>query len=75
MFSVLNLPLVRLLPQSGLAKLWRRRIAMHQNRIDMSEMPEGLQRDLGLMDGRNPRHPSDEGAFRAARLIHAHRSL
>ncbi|MGK6312550.1 hypothetical protein [Neorhizobium sp. DT-125] len=75
MFSTLNLTFERLLPGFAFADMIRRRLAVRRNGLDLEEMPESWQRDIGLMDGRDRRGSSDEGAFRAARLIYSQRNL
>lgn len=75
MFSTLILPFERLLPRLGLTEAIRRRLAVRRNVLDLEEMPESWQRDLGILDGRDRRGPEEEGAFRAARLIYSQRNL
>jgi len=50
-------------------------MAVRRNDLDIEEMPESWQRDLGFLDGRDRRCPAEEGAFRAARLIYSQRNL
>ncbi|SMF75083.1 hypothetical protein SAMN02982989_4456 [Xaviernesmea oryzae] len=75
MFSNVNLVVDRLLPRLALADVIRRRLTVRRNDLDIEEMPESWQRDIGLMDGRDRRCPAEEGAFRAARLICSQRNL
>ncbi|MGK9052000.1 hypothetical protein [Neorhizobium petrolearium] len=75
MFSNVNLVVDRLLPRLALADVIRRRLTVRRNDLDIEEMPESWQRDIGLMDGRDRRRPAEEGAFRAARLIYSQRNL
>jgi hypothetical protein len=75
MFSVLTRPFEQFMPKLGLADAIRRRLAVRRNNLDLEEMPESWQRDLGFLDGRDRRGPQDEGAFRATRLIHSQRNL
>lgn len=62
-------------PRLALADAIRRRMAVRRNDLDIEEMPESWQRDLGFLDGRDRRCPAEEGAFRAARLIYSQRNL
>ncbi|WP_117193540.1 hypothetical protein [Rhizobium terrae] len=75
MFSILNLSFEKFVPRFGLTEMLRRKRSIHQNSIDLEEMPESWQRDLGLKDGRDRRGRPDEGAFRAARMIYSQRNL
>jgi len=75
MFSIANLNFDRLLPHIPLGDILRRYLVMHQNYIDADKMPESWRRDIGLLDGRDRRGPSEEGAFRAARMVYTQRSL
>lgn len=75
MFITVRLPFGRLLPRIRFENLLRHRAATHQNHLDPEEMPDGLQRDLGLLDGRNRRGEPQKGHFRAATLIYTQRSL
>ncbi|MBP2558150.1 hypothetical protein J2857_000901 [Neorhizobium galegae] len=75
MFSILNRPFEQFMPKLGIANAIRRRLAVRRNSLDLEEMPQSWQRDLGLLDGRDKRGPQDEGAFRAARLLYSQRNL
>ncbi|CAN7421236.1 hypothetical protein [Neorhizobium tomejilense] len=75
MFSILNRPFEQFLPKLGIAAAIGRRLAVRRNTLDLEEMPQSWQRDLGLLNGRDKRDPRDEGAFRAARLLYSHRNL
>lgn len=75
MFSVNHMTFGRLLPQIRLLEKIRERFSMHQSGIDLDEMPESWKRDIGMIDGRDRRGPSDEGAFHATRMVYTHRSL
>lgn len=75
MFSLTHMHFGRLLPQLSLAELLNRSLYKHQNSIDLEEMPESWQRDVGILDGRDRRGAPDEGAFRTARMIYTQRSL
>ncbi|MCQ1836012.1 hypothetical protein [Neorhizobium galegae] len=75
MFSILTWPLEQFLPKLGIADAIRRRLAVRRNNLDLEEMPQSFQRDLGLLDGRDRRGPQDEGAFHAARLLYSQRNF
>ncbi len=75
MFATLRMNIDRLLPQLRIGNLLRRIMPMHQNILDLEEMPENWQRDLGILDGRDRRGDPGSGAFRATRMIHLHRNL
>jgi hypothetical protein len=75
MFSVTHMHFGRLLPHLSLAEMITGRLFKHQTSIDLEEMPESWQRDVGIIDGRDRRGAPDEGAFRAARMIYTQRSL
>ncbi|CDZ39515.1 hypothetical protein NOJ28_10025 [Neorhizobium galegae] len=75
MFSILTRPFEQFMPRFGIIDAIRRRLAVRRNNLDLEEMPQSWQRDLGLLDGRDRRGPQDEGAFRATRLIQSQRNL
>jgi hypothetical protein len=75
MFSILNRPFEQFFPKLGIVAAIGRRLAVRRNSLDLEEMPQSWQRDLGLLDGRDRRGPPDEGAFRAARMIYSQRSF
>ena len=75
MFSLTQMHFGRLLPHLSLAEFANRMFSKHQNNIDLEEMPESWQRDIGILEGRGRRGAPDEGAFRAARMIYTQRSL
>ena len=75
MFSILNRPFEQFYPKLGIAAAIRRRLAVRRNSLDLEEMPQSWQRDLGLLDGRDKRGPQDEGAFRATRTVYSQRSF
>ncbi|EUB96848.1 hypothetical protein PMI07_001182 [Rhizobium sp. CF080] len=75
MFSILTRPFEQFMPRFGIIDAIRRRLAVRRNRLDLEEMPQSWQRDLGLLDGRDRRGPRDEGAFHATRLIQSQRNL
>jgi hypothetical protein len=75
MFSILNRPFEQFYPKLRIAAAIRRRLAVRRNSLDLEEMPQSWQRDLGLLDGRDKRGPQDEGAFRATRTVHSQRSF
>jgi hypothetical protein len=75
MFVALSMNLNRLLPQLWIETLARGRTAMHQSLIDLEEMPESWQRDIGILDGRDRRGDCHGGAFRATRMICLNRNL
>lgn len=75
MFSITHMHFGRLLPHVSLAGLFNRLLLKHQDSVDMEEMPESWQRDVGMLDGRDRRGPPEEGSFRTARMIYAQRSL
>ncbi|TWF54685.1 hypothetical protein [Neorhizobium alkalisoli] len=61
MFSIADHLSPRLLPYFSLFEIFRPRRGMHQNNLDLRAMPEGLQRDLGIFDGRGRRGEPDWG--------------
>ena len=75
MFSITHMHFGRLLPYVSLAELFNRLLRKHQNSVDMEEMPESWQRDIGMLDGRDRRGAPEEGSFKAARTIYTQRSL
>ncbi|WP_037076570.1 hypothetical protein [Neorhizobium vignae] len=75
MFSILNWPFDQFFPKLGITDAIRRRLAVRRNNLDLEEMPQSWQRDLGLLDGRDRRGPQDEGAFHATRRIQSQRNL
>lgn len=75
MFSILNWPFEQFFPKLGITDVIRRRLAVRRNNLDLEEMPQSWQRDLGLLDGRDRRGPEDEGAFRATRMVYSQRSF
>lgn len=77
MFSILRQPLIRFWPDVDVLHFLAPAQKRHAVPLDLEEMPENLQRDIGLSDGRGRRgeRPEDEGAFRAARLIYSQRPL
>ncbi len=75
MFSILNRPFEQFFPKLGIAAAIGRRLAVRRNSLDLEEMPQSWQRDLGLLDGRDRRGHLDEGAFRATRMVYSQRSF
>lgn len=77
MFSIPRQPLIRFWPDVDILRFFSLARARHGLPLDLEEMPENLQRDIGLADGRDRRgeRPEEEGAFRAARLIYLQRPL
>lgn len=77
MFSILRQPLIRFWPDIDIVRFLHHRQVRHNAPLDLEEMPENLQRDIGLADGRCRRgeRPEEEGAFRAVRLIYSQRPL
>jgi hypothetical protein len=75
MFSIGFLPLQRLWPRLDLMALFGNRRPAADNRLDLEEMPDSWKRDLGFMDGRDPRGPAKSDHFRAEDLIHTRRNL
>jgi hypothetical protein len=61
MFSLVDHFSPRLALYRALVDMFYRRRAMHQNNLDLRAMPEGLQRDLGIYDGRGRRGEADWG--------------
>jgi hypothetical protein len=75
MFSITHMHFGRFLPHLSLSRLIARRLSKHQDSIDLEAMPESWKRDIGMLDGRDPRGGPDEGAFRATRMVYTQRSL
>lgn len=73
MLSILQQPFGLLWPKTDFLRAWRRRAAPQSATID--EMPESLQRDLGILDGRGRRGGRQESAFAAVRLMDWRRPL
>ena len=77
MFSILRQPLIRFWPDVDIVRFLSHPQKRRALPLDLEEMPENLQRDIGLADGRGRRgeRPEEEGAFRAARQIYSQRPL
>ena len=77
MFSILHRPLFGLWPDLEFARFLPHRGTKRVVLIDLAEMPENLQRDIGFRDGRGRRGEKlqEAGAFEAIRLIGSQRPL
>ncbi|MGI2031436.1 hypothetical protein ACRQ1B_03490 [Rhizobium panacihumi] len=77
MFSIPRQPLIRFWPDIDIVRFLSQKPVRRAIPLDLEEMPENLQRDIGIFDGRARRgeRPEEEGAFRAARLIYSQRPL
>jgi hypothetical protein len=78
MFSLASLSSLRFALQFSPMQAIRRCLGIHQNHLDLEEMPEAWRRDIGLLDGRDRCGEQNDGGrerFRVVGMISLQRNL